>query len=147
MGIYTIHLAGESFGDRQKNILHASEGQKVFLIRDPKNPYSPDGTATLVTLADGKELGYIGQKNSSWISKVIDSKKPIEARIKSITGGYAERQMRGIILEITTGEDVQTPYHHFDQPTFSPSQIKRFVKLIWILIGLVGLLIFILLIS
>lgn len=105
MGVYNIHLAGESFGNRQNHISGAWEGQKVFLVREPKNKF--DKYAVLITLSDGRDLGYIGKDNSEWVAEIIDNERPIEAKIKGIIGGYEDKESLGIILEIYTGVDTE----------------------------------------
>ncbi len=102
MGIYKIHLAGESFGNRQNNILTCWEGQEVILKREPKNRY--DSSAIRVLVGDKIDLGYIGRDNAEWLAEIIDGGRPVSAKIKAIIGGHGRKKNVGIILDVYTGK-------------------------------------------
>jgi len=77
-----------------------SEGDVVNLYRELDN--SHDKNAIRVSNRMGV-LGYINRDDASWIAKIIDAKRPVEACIMSISTG--DSGMYGVILELSTDDD------------------------------------------
>jgi single-stranded-DNA-specific exonuclease len=105
MGTYHINLVGESFGNRQRNIWAASEGETVRLRREPDNQY--DKNAILVLSRSGQELGYIGKDKAKWIAKIMDEGRPVTAQIDSIVGGTTGKESVGVVLFLHTDDEAE----------------------------------------
>ena len=90
MGTYTLSIMGECH--YQDAIWHCRKGDRVILIREPKNPH--DENAVAVFREDGEQIGYLPRDNAEWVARVIDGGKKVEAKIKWITGGTRDKPFR-----------------------------------------------------
>src|SRR5690606_16829346 len=105
VGVYSIHLAGESKKNRdgtsrQAEIKRCSEGEPVQLVREPNNPY--DRNAILVLSARGRGIGYISAEQCVWIAELIDKGRDCRAEIECIIGGEPGKPSVGVILQVMT---------------------------------------------
>ena len=98
MGTYTLSIMGESH--YQDAIWHCRKGDRVILIREPKNPH--DENAVAVFREDGEQIGYLPRDNAEWVARVIDGGKKVEAKIEWITGGTRDKPFRGVVIDVDT---------------------------------------------
>ena len=103
MGVYTIHVVGESFENRQDEIELCEAGEPVVLKREPDNPY--DDLAIKVLSSTGSALGYIGRENNEFLARIIDEGGNISAKIEQIIGAEGSKADLGVVLEVCTGSD------------------------------------------
>ena len=103
MGVYTIHVVGESFENRQDEIRLCGAGDTVQLKREPDNTY--DDLAVNVLSSSGRSIGYIGRDNNEFIARIIDRGGNISATIERIIGAEGDKRDLGVVLEVCTGAD------------------------------------------
>ena len=101
MGVYTLNIVGES--DRQEEIGGCREGENLILKREPKNRY--DANAVAVLRENGNQIGYLSRDDAEWVVRIMDDGDEVEARIKWITGGTAEKPSYGMVVDINTGAE------------------------------------------
>jgi MFS superfamily sulfate permease-like transporter len=88
--------------DRQQILKRCRDGEKLDLVRDPKNPY--DENAIRVCRKNGEQLGFISAETAEQLARKIDSGMKIEAEIANITGGTTDRPTLGCNLKIIFAE-------------------------------------------
>jgi len=82
---------------RQKIISSMSEGDKVFLIRDPENPYGSN--AIEVWDSKKRQVGFIEKFRSDELAPQIDKGYKVEAWVDKIMGGDSGRNF-GVLISI-----------------------------------------------
>ena len=63
----------------------AARGQRVFLVREPQNPYDPN--AILVRVDQGYDIGYVPRDEAAALAKFLDLGFPHTAVIRKILQG------------------------------------------------------------
>ena len=101
MGVYTLNIVGVP--DRQEEIGGCCEGENLILKREPKNRY--DANAVAVLRENGNQIGYLSRDDAEWVARIMDDGDEVEARIKWITGGTAEKPSYGMVVDINTGAE------------------------------------------
>lgn len=101
MRTYPAAVAGESFAnkdgsDRQAEIGRCHEGERVFLEREPDNPY--DSNCVKVISIRGVQIGNIARA-AAWIGERLDRDEHVEAKIARLASGPDGK--RGVVLEVT----------------------------------------------
>lgn len=71
--------------DRQEILSRCSEGETLYLYRDPDNPQ--DKNAVEVRRSNGEKLGYLSRSMAEDIAPKIDNGTEVRAQIKNLTGG------------------------------------------------------------
>ena len=80
-------VVGVSFEGRQAIVSRLSVGEKVFLIRDPKNPY--DRNAIKVVNGKGQQFGFLDSYLAADLIAEMDGLgQPVTAHVVAILGGF-----------------------------------------------------------
>lgn len=100
---WLVGLAGESHrnkdgSQRQEVIARCRVGERVLLLREPKN--RRDGNAILVCRLDGKGLGYIPADQAVRLADEIDGGAKFNAYIHAINGGGFGRPHLGVVVRV-----------------------------------------------
>jgi hypothetical protein len=85
VGRFDFMAAGAYYDGRQEVIRNVCEGDRVILTRETGNPYSKN--AILLTLEDGRNIGYVPEVNATSLAPLLDSGVKHEAEIKKILEG------------------------------------------------------------
>jgi hypothetical protein len=80
-------VVGTSFDNRQSVVALLTEREKVYLIREPENPF--DSNAIKVVRWDHRQFGYLNRELASHIAPKMDRyMRPAPAFVTVIMGGY-----------------------------------------------------------
>ncbi len=102
---FFTRVAGVTFEGRQKVVARCSVGERLTLVRDPKNEF--DTGAIRVLRLNGEQLGFIPSHvsrvgDASGLAVQIDRGSKFHCRISALTGGRGENL--GVNIEVTYGE-------------------------------------------
>jgi len=101
MGVYTLNIVADSYS--QEEIGRCQEGESLILKREPMNRY--DANAVAVLRGNGEQIGYLSRDDAEWVARIMDDGDEVEAGIKWITGGTAEKPSYGMVVDINTGAE------------------------------------------
>lgn len=102
MGVYSVHLVGESH--YQPNIKPLRPGDPVLLKPDPENKF--DKRAVRATDALDRTLGYI--ERDSWLTRaMLDDGTAVAAQVEEIIGGEPGKPSLGVVLTVATAVDAE----------------------------------------
>jgi len=83
----------------QKTIKKCSAGDKLKLIREPKNPAD---TRAIQAVHKGRLIGYVPAEMAKKLAPLIDQGAKAEARIDEVTGGIpGYKPTRGVNITLT----------------------------------------------
>ncbi|GAA0295560.1 hypothetical protein GCM10009128_12740 [Psychrosphaera haliotis] len=110
MGTFNTKLAGVTYdcpnGTNRQQVIrkYVKVGQRVFLVREPNNQYSPDAIGAWIVhkgfFKNTKyHIGYIANSISCRLAGEIDGGKKVTGRVKDITGGCAGASF-GVNIEV-----------------------------------------------
>jgi DNA-directed RNA polymerase subunit RPC12/RpoP len=68
---FTFRVVGEHIGDRAAWISRLATGDRVFLVREPANPY--DRNAVMVMDKSRHQLGYLKREVADWFAPMLDA--------------------------------------------------------------------------
>lgn len=98
---FNTKLAGSSF--RQDNIKKLIPGQRLQLVREPKNQYDPNA---LAVFNESDQVGYINKELAAKLSPAIDSKAvDYTCTVTNITGGTADKPTLGVNILLQNKDD------------------------------------------
>jgi hypothetical protein len=105
-GSFFTKVAGVTFEGRQRIVARCSVGERLTLIRDPRNRHDPG--AIKVLRSNGEQLGFIPSDVSrggdpSGLAFQMDRGDRFQCRIKDLTGG--DGYNLGVNIEIIEGEE------------------------------------------
>lgn len=97
-------LAGVTIGDRQDMIARLSEGERLFLDREPDNHH--DKNAVAVYSSRG-QIGYVRAAEAALLAPLIDGGTPVTAQVIETTlfDAQAGEKALGVRLQLLFGED------------------------------------------
>jgi type I restriction enzyme M protein len=98
----TTRIAGVTFEGRQEGLARLKRGDKVWLRREPDNPYDPN--AVHVERRSGRSLGYLPTELAEDLADALDDlgdRHP--ARVTEVRGGTDERPL-GITIQFAPPE-------------------------------------------
>lgn len=78
VGIYVSNLRGERFRLDECRAGDFEPGQRVCLVREPKNPYDPFAVA-VYDHSRRHMCGYVNKQKARMISRIIDNLEPLSA--------------------------------------------------------------------
>jgi len=87
---------------RQRVIRDCREGERLLLLREPRNPY--DSNAIKVCRLSGDQIGYISSDVAERMADEMDAGKRFSARIENITGGSSAKRSLGVNIVIAVHE-------------------------------------------
>ena len=89
---------------RQRIIERCRWGERLQLVREPENPYSPTGNATKVCRRNGEQIGYLPHDIAEEIAPRLDKGSKCDVVIGSIVsggGGILRKPTLGVRIKIT----------------------------------------------
>jgi superfamily II DNA or RNA helicase len=96
-------VKGVTFDGRQAVVAQLTEGETVWLIREPTNPHDPN--AIRVERKNGEQIGYIDKHLAANLAPKFDKNgESVAATITEITGGYDRYSNLGVRLEFVVPE-------------------------------------------
>lgn len=106
LGSFFTKVAGVTFEGRQRIVARCSVGERLTLIRDPRNRHDPG--AIKVLRSNGEQLGFIPSDVSrggdpSGLAFQMDRGDKFQCRIKDLTGGDGFNL--GVNIEVLEGEE------------------------------------------
>lgn len=91
-----VNHQNENGSDRQEILGRCSEGETLYLYRDPDNP--EDNNAVEVRRSNGEKLGYLSRSMAEDIAPKIDNGTEVRAQIKNLTGGGSKKRGCNILV-------------------------------------------------
>lgn len=80
-----IAIAGVTFEGRQQILARLTQGETVYLVREPSNQY--DRNAIRITRGNGEVLGYVPKTTAASLASGLEQYgKPVEGTISAIVG-------------------------------------------------------------
>ena len=97
----SVPVVGVTFDDRQNTISRLRVGDKLFLVREPWNPY--DSNAIAVETIDGDQIGYLSRDMARQLAEGMDSigSEQIPGEVRAIIGGYSYAANLGVRISFT----------------------------------------------
>jgi hypothetical protein len=77
-------------------------------VREPNNTHSPTGTAVAV-YAERKQIGYVPEEMSAWISEYLDKDYGWVARVLQVHGGTGRKPTLGVFIECAFWKNIPRP--------------------------------------
>jgi hypothetical protein len=100
MGVYSVHLVGES--KYQDAIARLRAGDPIDLVPEPDNRHDP--RAVKAVDVSGATVGYL--ERGSWVTRgLLDDGLAVSATVEEIIGGERGKPSRGVVLEVRTAVD------------------------------------------
>lgn len=110
MGIYTVHLVGES--RYQPTIRRLRIGGRIELRHEPDNKY--DDLAVVALDPAGDPIGYI--ERGGFVQRLVATEgKEVFARVEDIIGGTKGKRSLGVVLEVRTAKDALAAIETYQQ--------------------------------
>ncbi len=95
--IITTKVVGVSFEGRQEVVAKLQMGDRVWLEREPFNPY--DTNAIRVTRNNGEQIGYISRHLASSLAPLMDRlNSPIRGKVYLLTGSRYDDYSLGVVI-------------------------------------------------
>ena len=92
------NVVGVTYEGRQSIVALLKVGEKVLLVREPNNPH--DNNAIKVIRQNGQCFGFISRSGAASLASRFDEYgKPVEAIVKSITGGNFPSGVLGVKIQ------------------------------------------------
>jgi single-stranded-DNA-specific exonuclease len=90
-------VVGVTFENRQEVVALLTVGERVSLIREPKNSFDPN--AVKVVRWDRRQIGYVERDLASILAPKMDFyRRPIKATVKKVTGGCYRGSSLGVMI-------------------------------------------------
>jgi hypothetical protein len=109
-------VKGVTYENRQSVVKQLTEGEQVWLRREPLNRY--DRNAIRVERHNGAQIGYISKEEAATLAHRFDAYgKPVPAVVTAIVGGYYSDSAFGVRIRFTVPETQATqppPARDFD---------------------------------
>ena len=95
--VITTKPVGVSFENRQDVIARMQMGDRVWLDREPENPYDPNAIA--VCRSNGEMVGFISRDLAACIAPYFDAYSyPIKGRVTALTGSQWDGYTLGLVI-------------------------------------------------
>jgi single-stranded-DNA-specific exonuclease len=95
--VVTTKVVGVSFEDRQELISRLQTGDRIWLEREPQNPF--DANAVSVTNNLGEQVGYLNAHLAAALAVYFDRYgKPVRGRVYLLTGSSFDNYNLGIVI-------------------------------------------------
>ena len=95
MRTFHTKVVGVTYNNRQKAIRSLQEGDEIFLVREPSNPY--DENAILVVSRKRGDIGHIPRELAAQIAPLMDAINGLgEGTVFRLTGGTQDYPTRGV---------------------------------------------------
>lgn len=125
-------VVGVSFGNGQELIEYLSEGDSLFLEREPENEHDENAIAVYVDQYQNEQIGYLSSDLAEELAPQIDSGQMIMAEVTAITGEGERTRGVNILLTLYSKEETQkeiaavrAKYAHTQpEQTPQPAQIQ-----------------------
>ena len=99
-------VSGVTFGNRQAALkrldMLKAANIKINLEREAGNPHDANAVKVNVSVGSGKSyhLGYVAKGLAALIAPLLDKGIALNARFKSVTGGYYEGMCHGALIAV-----------------------------------------------
>lgn len=114
MRIVETHVAGVTFEGRQVTVARLMVGEKLWLHREPHNPY--DRNAILVARNNGAQVGYVPRDEAAVVAPALDRVgQPVQAEITAVLGRDYPGQNLGVRIRFVVPEDAPVNLPSFDE--------------------------------
>jgi hypothetical protein len=95
--IVTTKIVGVSFENRQEVVARLQVGDRIWLEREPNNPF--DRNAIMVCCNNGDQVGYLSAKLAASIAYLFDRYgKPVHGKVHLLTGSSFDNYSLGVII-------------------------------------------------
>jgi len=113
--IITTKVVGVSFDNRQEVVAKLQIGDRVWLEREPNNPF--DCNAIWVCANNGEQIGFLNAYLAANISNSFDRYgKPVRGKVHLLTGSSYDNYSLGVIIIF------KLPKIHQSQKAFHQNQ-------------------------
>jgi single-stranded-DNA-specific exonuclease len=90
-------VVGVTYENRQAVVALLTEGERLSLIHDPRNPW--DSNAVKVVRWDGQQVGFLERGLAAIMAPKMDKYGgTFIATVKSVTGGYFPGSSLGVVI-------------------------------------------------
>jgi single-stranded-DNA-specific exonuclease len=90
-------VAGVTFDNRQTVVEKLYEGEKLYLFRDPNNPY--DGNAVKVENSSGQQVGFLNARLAKHFALLLDRGEQYLTYVSQVTGGKEKNYGVNIVIQ------------------------------------------------
>ena len=113
--IITTKVVGVSFEGRQEVVAKLQMGDRVWLEREPFNPY--DVNAIRVTRNNGEQIGYLSRHLARSLAPLMDRLCfPIRGKVYLLTGSRYEDYSLGVVIAFKSPKhDQHTRFEDWDE--------------------------------
>lgn len=108
MGAYSSAIVGLGYAPgRAEAAALLKPGLTVDLVRDEANKHDENAVAVYFRSV---QLGFIPARHAAWVSEIIDTERPILARVTRVeVSGWLRKRADAVSLELFTGNDALSP--------------------------------------
>ena len=115
--IITTKVVGVTFENRQEVVARLQMGDRVWLERQPFNPY--DMNAIKVIRNNGEQIGYINRYLAQSLAPLMDRlNSPIRGKVYLLTGSRYEDYTLGVVIAFKVPkahqQDPIDPFNEWD---------------------------------
>jgi hypothetical protein len=113
--IITTKVVGVSFEGRQEVVAKLQMGDRIWLEREPFNPY--DVNAIRVTRNNGEQIGYLSRHLARSLAPLMDRLCfPIRGKVYLLTGSRYEDYSLGVVIAFKLPKhDQHTRFEDWDE--------------------------------
>ncbi len=95
--IITTKVVGVSFENRQEVIARLQMGDRVWLEREPSNPF--DFNAIKVSRSNGDQIGFLDRFLAANVTRWFDAyQKPVRGKVHLLTGSARDGYTLGVVI-------------------------------------------------
>ena len=110
--VITTKVVGVTFEGRQEVVARLQRGDRVWLDREPTNPY--DSNAITVCRENGEQIGYLNRGLSKSINPLFKAYGfPVKGRVTLLTGGSYDGYSLGCMI----GFKLPKQHQHNNNPS------------------------------
>jgi single-stranded-DNA-specific exonuclease len=96
---FETRVVGVTFENRQAVVALLTMWEKVYLVRDPMNPYDPN--AIKVVRWDHQQFGYLNRELAKILAPRMDHYgRRVKATVSRLTGGYYADSSLGVLFHL-----------------------------------------------
>jgi len=108
--ILTTKVVGVSFEGRQEVVARLQRGDRIWLDREPDNPY--DCNAISVCRENGEQIGYLNRQLAASLNPLFKAYSfPVKGRVVNITGSSWNGYSLGVIIAFKLPKQHQLNSH------------------------------------
>lgn len=105
--VISTRVVGVTFESRQEIVARLHEGDRIWLEREPSNPY--DHNAIMVSRSNGEQFGYLNRYLAANVSAYFDAyDQPVKGKVVLLTGSRYDHYSLGVIIAFKLPKPCQT---------------------------------------